>query len=106
MPDNQIISGNERTAESLKNIVPPILIAFGAISLLRTSRFLSLVALGACLYDAAVDADANRKARGRDIAARRADHHRIDTAIEDSFPASDPPSSSGSTAGSPGPKAP
>jgi len=102
MPDDQIISGTDRTMQSLKEIVPPVLMAFGAISLLRTSRLLSLVALGALLYDTAADVDAERKARGRSLPVRRAESRRLDTEIEDSFPASDPPSSSGSmTAGAP-----
>ncbi len=102
MPDDQMIFDRDHTAESLKEFVPPVLMLFGAVSLLRTSRFLSLLALGAFLYDAAVNTDADRKARGRDLSTRRATAKRLDAEIEDSFPASDPPSSSGSTtAGAP-----
>ena len=102
MPDDRIVFSSEGTAETLKEIIPPVLMAFGAVSLLRTSRFLSLIALGAFLYDAAVNSDGDRKARGRDLPSRRAAAKRLDQEIEDSFPASDPPSSSGSTtAGAP-----
>jgi hypothetical protein len=101
MPDDRRPFDHNSTSESLKEIVPPVLMALGAISLLRTSRFLSLVALGAFLYDVAVASDANRKARSRDLASRQRTNKLLDNEIEDSFPASDPPSFSGSTAGAP-----
>jgi hypothetical protein len=63
MPDDQISFGHNGTPETLKDFIPPVLMAFGAVSLLRTSRLLSLVALGALLYDAAVSSDTGRKAR-------------------------------------------
>jgi hypothetical protein len=101
MPDDRFILEHQTTAETLKEIVPPVLMAFGAISLLRTSKLLSLVALGAYLYNVAANSEADRRVRGRNVAARRTSALNIDTAMEDSFPASDPPSFSGSTAGAP-----
>ena len=101
MPDGQNLPIPVSTTETLKEIVPPVLMALGAISLLRTSRFLSFAILGAYLYDAAVNNDTGRKSRGRDVASRRAASDRLDAEIEDSFPASDPPSYSGSTVGRP-----
>jgi hypothetical protein len=101
VPDDQSPFGQTSTAESLKEILPPVLMAVGALSLLRMSRFLSLVAVGALLYDAAVNSDADRQTRGRDLASRRRASRLLDREIEDSFPASDPPSFSGTTAGAP-----
>ena len=101
MPDDQIFANRTSTTETLKEIVPPVLMALGAFSLLRTSRFLSLVALGVFLYDAGVNADTGRKKRGRDLPSRRAAEARLDEEIGDSFPASDPMSFSGTTAGAP-----
>jgi hypothetical protein len=101
MPDDQSVFSRESAPESLKQILPPVLMAFGAISLLRTSRFLSLLALGAFLYDAAVTSDTGRKSRGRDPDSKRQASLLLDREIEDSFPASDPPSSSGNTVGAP-----
>jgi hypothetical protein len=101
MPDDRSIFDPRRDADLLKEIVPPVLMTLGAISLLRISRFLSLAVLGAYLYHAAENSDDLRKTRGRDLGARRLANHQIDTAIDDSFPASDPPSYSGSTAGAP-----
>ena len=101
MPDDQIVLSRTPTSESLKEIVPPVLIALGAISLLRSSRLLGLVALGAYLYDVAVKTDMDRKKRGRDLSKRRAITARLDEEIADSFPASDPISFSGTTAGAP-----
>jgi hypothetical protein len=101
MPDDRFILDHQTTAETLKEMVPPVLMAFGAISLLRTSKLLSLVALGAYLYNVAAKSEAERKAGGRNVATRRAVGRSIDTEMEDSFPASDPPSFSGSTAGAP-----
>jgi hypothetical protein len=101
MPDDHIYSSRPSTADNLKEIVPPVLMALGALSLLRTSRFLSLVALGVFLYDAGANSDADRKKRGRDLPSRRAAAERLDEQIADSFPASDPISFSGTTAGAP-----
>jgi hypothetical protein len=101
MPDDQSPFGQTSTAESLKELLPPVLMTVGAISLLRMSRFLSLVAIGVLLYDAAVASDTGRKARGRDLASRQRASKLLDREIEDSFPASDPPSFSGTTAGAP-----
>jgi hypothetical protein len=101
MPDDQAVHDRNSTSESLKEIVPPVLIALGAISLLRSSRLLGLVAMGAYLYDAAQKVDADRKSRGRDLPSRRALGARLDAEMADSFPASDPMSFSGTTAGAP-----
>ena len=102
MPDDRVFSTTDRTVRSLKTIAPPLLMALGAVSLLRNPRLLMLIALGGLLYDAATEMDAGRKSRGRTLAARRALGLRLDAEIEDTFPASDPPSSSGGiTAGSP-----
>ena len=101
MPDDQIVPSHISTSESLKEVVPPVLIALGAISLLRSSRLLGLLAAGAYLYDVAAKADLDRKKRGRDLPSRRAMGERLDREIADSFPASDPVSFSGTTAGAP-----
>ncbi len=101
MPDDRTQLGPREDVNLLKEIVPPVLMTLGALSLLRTSRLLSLVLLGAYLYDAAVQSDGVRKKRGRDIGSRRNAGERVDTAVDHSFPASDPPSFSGSTAGAP-----
>jgi hypothetical protein len=100
MPDDQIDQTRNSTSD-LKEIVPPVLIALGAITLLRFSRLLSLVATGAYLYDLAQKTDADRKKRGRDLPSRRALGARLDEQMADSFPASDPMSFSGTTAGAP-----
>jgi len=101
MPDDRIVYSHSTTSESLKEVVPPVLIALGALSLLRSSRLLGLAALGAYLYDAAQKVDADRKRRGVDLPSRRRIADRIDEEMADSFPASDPPSFSGMTAGTP-----
>jgi hypothetical protein len=101
MPDDQIIHSPASTSESLREIVPPVLVALGAISLLRSSRLLSLIAAGAYLYNVAQKTDADRKKRGRDLPSRRALGARLDEEMADSFPASDPMSFSGTTAGAP-----
>jgi hypothetical protein len=77
------------------------LLGLGVLSLFRTSRVLTMALAGGLLYDIANTADASRKKRERDIASRRKAAERVDIAIDDSFPASDPPSYSGSTAGAP-----
>jgi hypothetical protein len=101
MSDDRIVDTSHTASESLKEIVPPVLIALGALSLLRSSRLLGLVAAGAYLYDAAQKVDADRRRRGVDLPTRRRESKRIDDEIADSFPASDPPSFSGMTAGKP-----
>jgi len=101
MPDDRIVHSRNTTSESLKEVVPAVLIALGAVSLLRSSRLLSLVAAGAYLYDMAQKVDADRKRRGVDLPSRRRACERIDAENADSFPASDPPSFSGMTAGTP-----
>jgi hypothetical protein len=101
MPDVQTVHSRNSTSENLKEIVPPVLIALGAIALLRSSRLIGLIATGAYLYDLAQKTDADRKKRGRDLPSRRALGKRLDEEMADSFPASDPMSFSGTTAGSP-----
>ena len=101
MPDDRIIQTSLAAPESLKEIVPPVLIALGALSLVRSSRLLGLVAAGAYLYDAAQKVDADRRRRGVDLPSRKRESNRVDEEIADSFPASDPPSFSGMTAGKP-----
>jgi hypothetical protein len=77
--------------------IPPTLMALGAISLLRGAPLLGLGLLGPWLYRLASAADRDRHAHGRSLKARRAAAQRLDVALEDSFPASDPPSLSGIT---------
>lgn len=101
MPDDRIVHTSQTTSETLKEAVPPVLIALGALSLLRSSRLLGLAAAGAYLYDTAQKVDADRRRRGVDLRSRRRESRRIDDEIADSFPASDPPSFSGTTAGTP-----
>jgi hypothetical protein len=101
MPEDEIVQSRNSTSESLKDIVPPVLIALGAIALLRSSRLLGLIATGAYLYDLAQKTDADRKKRGRDLPSRRALGARLDEEMADSCPASDPMSFSGTTAGAP-----
>jgi hypothetical protein len=101
MPDDRIVHSSQSTSEALKQIVPPVLIALGAVSLLRASRLLGLVAMGAYLFDAAQKVDADRKRRGVDLPTRRRLGARVDDEIDASFPASDPPSFSGVTVGRP-----
>jgi hypothetical protein len=100
MPDDQIVHSHS-ASETLKEFVPPVLVAVGVISLLRASRLLRLIAAGVYLYDLASKTDADRKKRGRDLPSRRALGARLDEEIADSFPASDPVSFSGTTAGAP-----
>lgn len=101
MPDDRIVHTSHTTSQNLKEIVPPVLLALGGLSLLRSSRLLGLVAAGAYLYDAAQKVDADRRRRGVDLPSRRRESNRIDDEIADSFLASDPPSFSGTTAGTP-----
>ena len=105
MPDSSMPFDDEAPENAgetdLKALLPTLLIGLGAVSLLRTSRLLSLAVAGAWLYDVANTTDRGRRAKGRNLAARRAVARRIDNEAEDSFPASDPPSFSGSTAGAP-----
>lgn len=101
MPDDRFFSESGRTAENLREIVPPVLMAVGALSLFRSSRLLGFVAVGAALYTIADATESRRRKRGRNIATRRLVGRNIDQEMEDSFPASDPPSFSGATAGAP-----
>jgi len=101
MPDDRFFTETGKTTETLKEVIPPLLMALGAISLFRSSRLLSLAAAGAVLYNIACTTEVKRRKNGSNIAARRAVGRSIDREIEDSFPASDPPSFSGATAGAP-----
>ena len=94
MPDDRKLFDSREPTATWKEILPPLLMSLGAISLLRRPGLLALTLLGASLYDTASAADRDRR-------NRRAIERRIDIADEDSFPASDPPSFSGSTAGAP-----
>jgi hypothetical protein len=85
--------------DELGTIVPPVLMALGAFTLLRASRFLALALVGGWLYDNARRSDGSRHARGISAAAKRSASRRVDAAVEDTFPASDPPSFSGTTSG-------
>jgi hypothetical protein len=98
---NDLITKDSDLGETLREVLPPVLMAFGALSLLRMSRTLSLVALGIFAYDVVTRQDAGRVAKGRDAASKRVQNQRIDEMSDDSFPASDPPSSSGSFVGAP-----
>jgi hypothetical protein len=90
---------NDRAHSNIwQEIVPPVLMALGAVSLLRTSRFLSLALLGGWVYSEMQKSDAARQIRARAASLASAG---IDEEIDDSFPASDPPSFSGMTAGAP-----
>jgi len=95
------IGPGDRVALWAPNDVYWVLIALGALSLIRSSRLLGFVAAGAYLYDAAQKVDADRRRRGVDLPSRRRESQRVDDEIADSFPASDPPSFSGTTAGTP-----
>ena len=101
MPDDHSFPSGNGLNTALRDMVPPALMALGAISLFRTSRVLTLALLGTWAYDTVARADHDRIRRHRNIAARRKREKQIDQAIEDSFPASDPPSSHGATAGAP-----
>jgi hypothetical protein len=102
MPDDQLTSDAIGTPHDLKALAPSALLAVGLIALLRHPRLIATGVAGALLYGATSRFDADRKAHGRDAATRRVWALRRDTELEDSFPASDPPSSSGGiTAGAP-----
>jgi hypothetical protein len=99
MPDDQVFSPKTSPLDELSAIVPPVLMALGALSLLRTSRLLALGLVGGWLYHQAQRSDGSRHARGVSAPAKRANSALVDAAVEDSFPASDPPSFSGTTSG-------
>src|SRR4051812_48985617 len=101
MPDDRILDTTHTTSENLKQNPPPVLIALGAFRLLPSSRLLGLVAARAPLSHAGQKVDADRKKRGVALPSRRRQSDRLDDEIADSFPASDPPSFSGTTAGTP-----
>ena len=94
MADNRLIAEQTNAIDDFQKIVPPLLMALGAISLLRSSRTLSLAIIGTWLYGVACKSDGDRD-------TRRTAGESIDEELDDSFPASDPPSFSGSTAGAP-----
>jgi hypothetical protein len=99
MPDDQRTIDNGAAPENWKELASYLLIGLGALSLLRTSRILSLALAGAWLYDVAGKSEGSRALRDRDIKSRRRIADRIDAQVEDTFPASDPPSFSGVTSG-------
>jgi hypothetical protein len=94
MADNRPTVAKPTAVDDFQKIVPPLLMALGALSLLRSSRTLSVAIIGTWLYGLARKSDAERD-------AGRITSETIDQEMEDSFPASDPPSFSGSTAGAP-----
>ena len=87
MPDD--VSGLYR-GKDFETAVPFALIAVGALSLLRGAPVLGLGLLGCWLYPLAEKVDCDRR-------TRRAAAMRLDVALADSFPASDPPSLTGIT---------
>lgn len=94
MADNRLTAEKPNVVDDFQKIVPPLLMALGALSLLRSSRTLSFAIIGTWLYGVASRSDDNRD-------TRRTAGESVDEELEDSFPASDPPSFSGSTAGAP-----
>jgi hypothetical protein len=94
MADNRPTADKSTAVDDFQKIVPPLLMALGALSLLRSSRTLSVAIIGTWLYGLACKSD-------RDRDAGHVTGETIDQEMEDSFPASDPPSFSGSTAGAP-----
>ncbi len=94
MADNRLTAEKSNVVDDFQKIVPPLLMGLGALTLLRSSRTLSLAVIGTWLYGVACKSDGNRD-------AKRIAGESIDEEMEDSFPASDPPSFSGSTAGAP-----
>ena len=82
--------------KDFKTAIPFTLLAISAASLLRGAPLLGFGLLGCCLYPLAEEIDRDRQARGRSLKARRAQSRQLDLALEDTFPASDPPSISGS----------
>jgi hypothetical protein len=94
MADIRPTAEKPTAVDDFQKIVPPLLMALGALSLLRSSRTLSVAIIGAWLYGVATKSDGDR--HGKRMAGES-----IDQEMEDSFPASDPPSFSGSTAGAP-----
>jgi hypothetical protein len=101
MPDSLTPTQRDDFEQALRSVVPPALMTLGVLSLLRTSRYLSLAVVGMWLYTVAKDSDTGRRQRGRYRSAKQAGEARMDEALADSFPSSDPPSSSGMTAGAP-----
>jgi len=102
MPDDQRPTGPEDSPIRWNGVVPPLLMAAGAASLLRNARLLGLTLLGAWLFEVADESDRTRRTRRKAAAARRnAATRRLDEEIAASFPASDPPSFSGAIAGAP-----
>jgi hypothetical protein len=99
MPDDQSLTLKPSPLEDLSAIVPPVLMALGAFSLLRASRLLTLVLVGGWLYTKAQNSDGSRHVQGVSAPAKRTQSAAVDAAIEDTFPASDPPSFSGTTSG-------
>jgi hypothetical protein len=87
MPDDA--SGLYRDKD-FRSTLPFTLMALGAASLLRGAPLLGLGLLGGWLYPIAEKADRERQARGRSLKARRAQSEQLDSALEATFPASDP----------------
>jgi hypothetical protein len=99
MPDDQNVAPNSPKLDELSQIVPPVLMALGAFSLLRTSRFLTLALVGGWLYKVAQKSDGGRHDRGVSAPVKRQTSRKVDAAVEDTFPASDPTPFSSVTSG-------
>jgi len=97
MPDDAGNPDRADPAAARQAAIPLALVAVGVLSLLRGTPLAGLGLLGWWLYPIAAEADRDRHARGRSLKARRAAAQRLDIALDDSFPASDPPSLSGIT---------
>ena len=95
MPDDPKLPDRHATAWDWEAAIPPTLMAIGVTSLVRSFPLVGLGLIGSWLFRLATEADEIRHRRGRSLRARRAATRRLDVALEDSFPASDPPSLSG-----------
>ena len=96
MPDDRMMLASPEQPD-WKRLIAPTLMALGAVSLIRTSRLATLALVGAYLFDHARVVDSDRHRRGVSAAAKRAAEERLDAALADSFPASDPPAYSGAS---------
>jgi len=91
MPDDAATFDPPRGSQEWNAAIFPALVVMGAAGLMRASPLFGLGVLGGWLYRLASAEDAARRARGRTLKARRAEAARLDEALEESFPASDPP---------------
>ena len=91
MPDDAAPFDPQRGSREWSAAFAPALIVLGAAGLMRASPLFSLGILGGWLYRLAAAEDTRRRAGGQTLKARRAAAARLDEALEESFPASDPP---------------